>query len=316
MPRHSVVLKTPIEEYLAILAREERAAITIKGYRQTLLSAMNALDAAQFKTNPRKIGEEQVNYLRHKAWAHLDPMTCRRQISTLSAYLEWYGNPVIKKMRLPWPQEGRINVDWLEANQAMHLLYSTEGVERMVMHLELGLGLRRCEVIRLRVQDMMDSVVNIHGKGRYGGKWRTVPWRPDTQKELRIWLKQREQMIKDALEVQPNQKVPETLVIYARWGWKLGGCQRTAIDSIVKRAAECANIPPEDCSNHTLRRTCGRMLYRSGVEIATISKILGHEDSKTTIKYLGLNLDDMQSAWGKLDTYMQKQEQTAYIQTK
>lgn len=55
-----------------------------------------------------------------------------------------------------------------------------------------------------------------------------------------------------------------------------------------------------DFSNHTVRRTFGRNLYHAGTPIETISKLYGHEDIQTTLKYIGVNLDDMSDALGKL----------------
>lgn len=56
-------------------------------------------------------------------------------------------------------------------------------------------------------------------------------------------------------------------------------------------------------SNHTLRRTFGRRLYRAKIPIETISKLYGHDDTQTTIRYLGINLDDMGSALAKMYEY-------------
>jgi integrase/recombinase XerD len=53
-------------------------------------------------------------------------------------------------------------------------------------------------------------------------------------------------------------------------------------------------------TNHTLRRTYGRMLWLAGVPIETIAEILGHADTKTTILYLGLDMGDQVSAIRKL----------------
>ena len=58
-----------------------------------------------------------------------------------------------------------------------------------------------------------------------------------------------------------------------------------------------------DFSNHTLRQTGGRMMWKAGVELETISSILGHEDTRTTIDYLRLNLDDMSEGIRKLAAY-------------
>ena len=51
-----------------------------------------------------------------------------------------------------------------------------------------------------------------------------------------------------------------------------------------------------DFTNHTLRRTYGRTLYHSCVDIVTISHILGHDNISTTMKYLGINKDDQDKA--------------------
>lgn len=56
-------------------------------------------------------------------------------------------------------------------------------------------------------------------------------------------------------------------------------------------------------SNHTLRRTFGRTAYRAGIPIETIAKLLGHEDVKTTIRYLGIDLDDMGAALSRMYAY-------------
>jgi len=45
-------------------------------------------------------------------------------------------------------------------------------------------------------------------------------------------------------------------------------------------------------------------MYKSEVPIEKISKILGHRDIKTTIEYLGLNVDDMSESLEKYAQYM------------
>jgi len=56
-------------------------------------------------------------------------------------------------------------------------------------------------------------------------------------------------------------------------------------------------------TNHTLRRTYGRTLWLVGIPIESIAKLMGHEDTKTTILYLGLNMDDMSDAMQRLHLF-------------
>jgi integrase/recombinase XerD len=314
MPSHAYVLKAPIDEYLAVLTEEDRAERTIKDYRYLLMDAMNALDGQGLETNPKKIGKEEIDFLRNEHYADLNPTNNRRSIGIISAYLEWHGNLVVRKMRIQWPYNLRPNATWLEENQAKAMFEVAEGQERLLLHLELGIGMRRCEVMRLRPQDVAGGVFQIKGKGRLGGKWRKVPFRKDTKIELKPYLELREKMISAALLKEPRQAVPDALMIYAQYGWKLGAYQETAIDKMIKGVAARAGIDPTTCSNHTLRRTCGRMLWHAGVDVVKISTILGHEDIRTTILYLGLDLEDMNSAWSQLEAYLKKQEKIVIIQ--
>jgi integrase len=54
-------------------------------------------------------------------------------------------------------------------------------------------GLRECEVRRLRVRDLNIALprptLAIRGKGRFGGKYRTIPMDPMTRAVLEEWVK-------------------------------------------------------------------------------------------------------------------------------
>lgn len=54
-------------------------------------------------------------------------------------------------------------------------------------------------------------------------------------------------------------------------------------------------------SPHDLRRTCITDMLESGIDIATVASIAGHEDLKTTLRYDRRNDDRKQAAAGKLD---------------
>lgn len=56
-------------------------------------------------------------------------------------------------------------------------------------------------------------------------------------------------------------------------------------------------------ANHTLRRIFGRRLFHAEVPVETISKFLDHESTTKTLKYIGMNLDDMDAGMVKLAQY-------------
>jgi len=51
---------------------------------------------------------------------------------------------------------------------------------------------------------------------------------------------------------------------------------------------------------HTMRRTCATILYKKGVELLTISKILGHSSTDITRRYIGIDEKDIKKGLDRL----------------
>ncbi len=68
----------------------------------------------------------------------------------------------------------------------------------------------------------------------------------------------------------------------------------SGIDRILKELAVKLGCP--SMSNHTLRRTFGRIMFLSHVEVSTIAMMLGHSSTEQTLRYIGIGLDDMAQA--------------------
>ena len=123
------------------------------------------------------------------------------------------------------------------------------------------------EVLRLKVDDFQSgraNTIHIHGKGRNGGKHRTMNWHPETGAILGVYLTgHRQRVIDKAKKKNPSVKFPEALFIYELRG-ELKAYKKTSMDSILKRLGD---RPGLEISNHDLRRACGRMMYRAGVGI-------------------------------------------------
>jgi integrase len=126
------------------------------------------------------------------------------------------------------------------------------------------------------------------------GKRRTVAFHRETMAELEYYLKLRDAEI---MRSEGRGTIPDSLLIYFGQGRELHTYKRTAVDVRLARVAKRTGLK---FTNHTLRRTYGRTLWLAGVPLETISSLMGHEDTKTTTQYLGLNMDDKESAMRKL----------------
>jgi site-specific recombinase XerD len=144
-------------------------------------------------------------------------------------------------------------------------------------------GLRLEEATHLKVQDI-DSVRMLlrvaHGKG---AKERLVPLSPRLLEELRAYWK----------VVRPE-----------RWLFPGGDLQKPLSDTTVqkscKRAAREAGIT-KHVSPHVLRHSHATALLESGVDLLTISRLLGHRSFSTTLIYLHVRRPHMESVQSPLD---------------
>ena len=108
------------------------------------------------------------------------------------------------------------------------------------------------------------------------------------------------ELVGKAKAKKAETKTTDALLIYERGG-KLRPYGETMIDNIISTVGKRAGI--DRVSNHDLRRTCGRMMYRLGVPLEVIARIFGHSDTRTTIRYLGLDHDDMSAAMQQYAKY-------------
>lgn len=321
MPSKKRYLEDRIDQY--ITKKTKRGKLSVengKRFRKHLLRFSYLLADAGLECTPKQMGEEEIDYLleewrkeridarTHRKRKGLDTDTQRWYISILNGYLGHYGNHVIDDMEIGWPSETRTNVGWINNDEdAVRMTQVAVGVERIIIHLELRLWMRRVEVQRLTVQDIKQNVIDVHGKGRYGGKWRTLAWAPDTFDVIWEYEQEREAMIERARRIDPNVKVPDDWIIYEKGG-KLSGYGNSGIDAIVQRVATRAGIDRK-IGNHTLRRTGARMAWKAGLDINLIREALGHKDLKTTYRYIGITVDELARGQEKVFNYIRAVEE-------
>lgn len=295
---------TPMETVNAmceVMRRE--SSITVRSvayYREQLQPVIRRLQRIGAHTMPEDITAEDVRMLLDSMLEDGFTVSTRRgYICALRIWCRHYGNDVLDRMEIRWPADTRPNADWLSEEDALHLLrMPMTPLQRMVVHCELCLGMRRIEIIRLTTSSFDGRSVTIMGKGPLGGKPRVMPYHRDTERVLAEWLEYRTELIREASRRNHYRvEVPNNLLI-----WRQGAHLRpfspkgTGIDNQLIRLADEMGV---HFSNHTLRRTFGRQMYRAGVAPATICRMLGHDSIDMTLKYIGVDLDDMSEAMGR-----------------
>lgn len=286
---------------------------TMDKCRWSLFRSKKHLETAGFDPMPKNIDAEAFMYLLTEAWATLAPSYQESEYEYLKRYVKYFGNKIPDSLKFEFPQDMRINVDWLADEQYEILLNCPKTpLQDIVIHLELCMGLRNAECCRLTLDDVhsggMKPYLNVRGKGRGNGKYRTVRFHYDTKAILDRWMEQRAKIVAKVRAYNPTWRDPCTLLITDQYKNKpdshaFAEHSGSLDDSVIVPLREQLGF---HFANHTLRRSFGRRLFHAGVPIETISKFLGHESTMETLKYLGINLDDMDAGMSKLAEYDRK----------
>jgi integrase len=221
---------------------------------------------------PRDLQPDDIRALRQGlTW---ERATWGVHLSALRQFLRWAGNPCADQKSL-WalPTGEPSHRRWISKNQLLRLLQKARGREKVLVCLEGLNGLRRIEVLRLRSKDVLfdEGALRILGKGRYGGKWRTIPMHPATRTALANWLQKRES---------------SDLVL---------PLSRSGVDAILRRLALRSGLDMKlsKVSHHDLRRTFGRLSHRAGMSLVQLKNLYGHSSLDQTAGYIGLDRDEM-----------------------
>jgi integrase len=92
-----------------------------------------------------------------------------------------------------------------------------------------------------------------------------------------------------ALIAQGSLKSPDFLFPGRKSGHHLSTRQYSRI---VHRWAAAAGLETEAYGTHSLRRTKACLIYRTTKNIRAVQLLLGHSKLESTVRYLGIELDD------------------------
>lgn len=149
----------------------------------------------------------------------------------------------------------------LQARAILMLLYST--------------GVRRSELVRLRVEDIDSERMMVHIRQGKGGKDRDVPLCPkllETLREYWRWKKPKAWLFPRGIGARgETQHLTDKAVWYA--------CAEAARHAGLKK-----RVAP-----HMLRHSFATHLLENGADLATIQVLLGHADLEATSIYLHLS---------------------------
>lgn len=171
----------------------------------------------------------------------------------------------------------------LSKEEVKSMIQCTRNIKhRCIISLLYSAGLRRSELIDLKLNDIDSKRMFIRVEGAKGGKDRMTLLSESLLKDLRIYFK--ECKPKTWLFEGPNQK-------------KYSG---SSLAKIVDRAAKWARVNKK-VTPHMLRHSFATHLMEEGVDLRYIQTLLGHSSSKTTEVYTHVAVNSFKNIKNPLD---------------
>ncbi len=143
-------------------------------------------------------------------------------------------------------------------------------------------GMRLNEVITLTQEQIHDDYIIVHGKG---DKERLVPVSPFLARQLARYMRQRSNYFVDKIP-------PEHWFFVSCKGRMLTA---EAVTKFMKQAAAAVHVNPDvRVSPHTCRHTFAHLQLKNGLDLYSLSRIMGHENIAITQRYLdGIRNDEV-----------------------
>jgi integrase/recombinase XerD len=223
---------------------------------------------------------EYLGLLRKNAF---DPSTLRIYRAALAGYHQWRGEEL--KFKVKVPETSAKYVPW-EIIQRMLELASAKPHDQLILRLMTDAGLRRDEVVKLKLNNVEGSTLRFRGKG---GKERTVPMTDELQKLVDQFSAGRP---RDAFLVELGEK---------------------GVYLMVKRYGALAGMP--EIAPHDLRRAFGTHLLNVTGNIRIVQEILGHSNVNTTQAYTAVTFNNMEEAIKRLNSATGDSKKTEDSQT-
>jgi integrase/recombinase XerC len=163
--------------------------------------------------------------------------------------------------------------------------------DRAVLELFYASGLRLAELAGLDVEDVNLSAKMVRVLGK-GGKQRLVPFNGSTAAAIRIYLKDREMLVRQqpspgsALRASQRRVDQRREALFVNY--RGGRLTVRSIDRLVRRYVAAAG-PQTGISAHALRHSFATHLLQRGADLRAIQELLGHARLSTTQRYTHVN---------------------------
>lgn len=260
-------------EYLKNIKRYSEN--TIKNYEIDLQNYEEYLKV--IKTSEAEVSIMDIEEFKSFLGSKYQASTINRKLAGIKAYYNYLerinvidNNPT---KLVGTVKEPKRVANYLNLKEVRKLLNVIDNIrDRLIVELFISTGLRKEELRNIKLKDISeDMTISIIGKGN---KERRVKINKSVEKTLKKYLKERKSDNPYLFVSKQNNQISSG-----------------ALNNVIKKYSKKAKL--ENVTPHTLRHTCGTILYSKTKDIRLVQEYLGHESINTTERYIHMSKDSV-----------------------
>jgi integrase/recombinase XerC len=278
-----------------LLLEKNYSPLTLKAYLADLQAFQKFL-VVEFQVNTIN----DVNYQQIRNWivslveSGISNRSINRKISSLNTYYKFLlkittitVNPLNKHKALKVSKKIQVPFSEGELHQVLDELNSVTGFEcvrnRLIIELFYATGIRRIELVQLRLSDvdMSNRTLKVLGKRN---KERLIPLLDSVLKTIEIYLKQRDEL-EDVVDKSHLFLTKKGVKIYETLVYRIINDYFSKVSSKVKR------------SPHILRHSFATHLLNQGANLNAVKELLGHSSLAATQIYTHNSIAELKKVY-------------------
>ena len=279
-----MLLKDVLREFLYEIQIKNYTPRTIKGYKNNLAKFFkyceSELEIVELEEITHLHIKQYLNYLKEKGLTPTYINTILKNIRSFYAYCYKEGYCINIAKKVSWLREKKVIIDTFTDKEVRKILdvYKLDSYinarNKCIMAVLFDTGIRNLELCNLSKLDVRESVIFILGKGN---KERLVPISPYLKKVMIKYERIRDTYLKDNILHYDNYFL----------SYRNKPLTTEAIERVVRLAGKEAKVSDSiRCSPHTCRHYYAQAQLRNGLDVYSLSRLLGHETVDITKRYL------------------------------
>ena len=277
-------LQDVIKEFIFEIKLRNYSERTIKGYKNNILKFVrymkNEFEIVEIEEISHVHIKSYLNFLKGNGLTEVYINTILKNLRSFYKYCFTEGYCLNVALKVGWLRERKTIIKTFSDDEIRKMMdvynYSSyiHARNKCIMAILIDTGIRNFELCQLKITDIRETVIYIMGKGK---KERVVPISPYLKKIMIKYERIREGYLKNNILHYDNYFL----------SYRNKPLTTEAVERIVRLCGEKANVNKNiRCSPHTCKHYFAQAQLRNGLDVYSLSRLLGHENVTITKRYL------------------------------